>query len=128
MAVTRRSRNGPGTGARAMAARPTGPISGRTATAAAPRSPTMATGLAAPANHPGGDGSASVTLSAFARVYAPATLPPVALLRGGTMNTVANGCGVSRGSPDSLLSSLASRVHAGVALHSSARSTIATSR
>ena len=73
----------------------------------------------------GGDGSASVTLSAFARVYAPATLPPVALLRGGTMNTVANGCGVSRGSPDSLLSSLASRVRAGVALHSSARSTLA---
>jgi diacylglycerol kinase (ATP) len=72
----------------------------------------------------GGDGSASVTLSTFARVYASAPLPPVALLRGGTMNTVANGCGTPRGNPVSLLASLAPRVRAGRGLHTSTRSTI----
>lgn len=73
----------------------------------------------------GGDGSASVTLSTFARVYAPEALPPVALLRGGTMNTVANGCATPRGNPESLLSSLAPRVRSGRGLHTSERSTMA---
>jgi diacylglycerol kinase family enzyme len=72
----------------------------------------------------GGDGSASVTLSTFARVYAPDALPPVALLRGGTMNTVANGCGAPRGNPAALLASLAPRVRSGNGLHTSQRSTI----
>lgn len=72
----------------------------------------------------GGDGSASVTFSTLARVLAPAPLPPVAFLRGGTMNTVANGCGTPRGDPVSLLSSLAPRVRSGRGLHTSRRSTI----
>jgi diacylglycerol kinase (ATP) len=73
----------------------------------------------------GGDGSASVTLSTVARVYGDAPLPAVALLRGGTMNTVANGAGTPRGTPTSLLASLAPRLRAGRGLHTSRRSTIA---
>ena len=72
----------------------------------------------------GGDGSASVTLSTFARVYAPDALPPISLLRGGTMNTVANGCATPRGAPASLLAALAPRLRAGRGLHTSRRSTI----
>ncbi len=72
----------------------------------------------------GGDGSASITLSAFARVYGRAPLPPVALLRGGTMNTVANGCSTPRGTPTSLLAGLVPRVRSGRGLRRSLRSTI----
>lgn len=58
----------------------------------------------------GGDGTAHVVLTAFARAYGGAPLPPVALLRGGTMNTVASGLGI-RGKPATLLSSLVDRYH-----------------
>lgn len=51
----------------------------------------------------GGDGSIGVTLSALRRAYGSAQLPRIALLRGGTMNTVANSIGVRRGSPEDLL-------------------------
>jgi diacylglycerol kinase family enzyme len=44
----------------------------------------------------GGDGTASTTLTAIWRAYGAQSLPNVALLRGGTMNTVATSLGVSR--------------------------------
>lgn len=72
----------------------------------------------------GGDGSASITLSTFATVYGSEALPEVAFLRGGTMNTVANGSGTPRGNPTKLLTSLASRLRSGGDVHRSQRSTI----
>jgi diacylglycerol kinase family enzyme len=54
----------------------------------------------------GGDGTNHVTLTGFIDVYRGATMPQVALLRGGTMNTVANSVGVRRGRPDGLLGRL----------------------
>ncbi len=51
----------------------------------------------------GGDGTASTTLTALARAYGPRRFPAIALLRGGTMNTVASSLGVSRRSPAALL-------------------------
>jgi diacylglycerol kinase (ATP) len=57
----------------------------------------------------GGDGTGHVTLTGFLNVYDGNTMPHVALLRGGTMNTVANSVGVQRGRPEGLLARL---VHA----------------
>jgi diacylglycerol kinase family enzyme len=57
----------------------------------------------------GGDGTNGVTLTGFLKVYADEPLPPVAFLRGGTMNTVANAVGVPRGRPDGLLAHLIER-------------------
>lgn len=54
----------------------------------------------------GGDGTNHVTLTGFINVYEGAGLPHIAFLRGGTMNTVANSVGVSRGRPDGLLDRL----------------------
>lgn len=54
----------------------------------------------------GGDGTNHVTLTGFINVYEGAALPQVAFLRGGTMNTVANSVGVSRGRPEGLLDRL----------------------
>ena len=54
----------------------------------------------------GGDGTNHVTLTGFIDVYGGATMPQVALLRGGTMNTVANSVGVCRGRPEGLLGRL----------------------
>jgi diacylglycerol kinase family enzyme len=54
----------------------------------------------------GGDGTNHVTLSGFLDVYGASPLPRVALLRGGTMNTVADSVGVPRGKPDQLLRTL----------------------
>lgn len=52
----------------------------------------------------GGDGTNHVTLTGFIDVYRGSALPQIAFLRGGTMNTVANSCGVARGKPEGLLS------------------------
>jgi diacylglycerol kinase family enzyme len=60
----------------------------------------------------GGDGTAHVVLTAFVQAYGSDPLPPVALLRGGTMNTVASGVGV-HGTPAELLGALVARYHAG---------------
>jgi diacylglycerol kinase family enzyme len=57
----------------------------------------------------GGDGTNHVTITGFLEVYADEPLPPIAFLRGGTMNTVANSVGVPRGRPDGLLSSVIAR-------------------
>jgi diacylglycerol kinase (ATP) len=54
----------------------------------------------------GGDGTNHVTLTGFLDVYAGDTIPRVALLRGGTMNTVANSVGVAHGKPEGLLGRL----------------------
>jgi diacylglycerol kinase family enzyme len=54
----------------------------------------------------GGDGTGHVTLTGFLNVYDGRTMPHVALLRGGTMNTVANSVGVRHGRPEGLLDRL----------------------
>jgi diacylglycerol kinase (ATP) len=51
-------------------------------------------GIAVLAIH-GGDGSLHHALSAFIPAYGGTDLPPVALLRGGTMNTIARSLGIS---------------------------------
>lgn len=51
----------------------------------------------------GGDGTASATLTALWRAYGDRPLPAIALLRGGTMNTIATSLGVSQASPRELL-------------------------
>ncbi len=58
----------------------------------------------------GGDGTLHVVLTAFIEAYEGAPLPPVAILRGGTMNTIASGLGI-KGSPAELLSALLLRFH-----------------
>ncbi|MBX3230181.1 MAG: sphingosine kinase [Labilithrix sp.] len=54
----------------------------------------------------GGDGTNGTTITGFLDVYAGNALPRIAFLRGGTMNTVANACGVPRGKPEGLLERL----------------------
>jgi diacylglycerol kinase (ATP) len=54
----------------------------------------------------GGDGTASATLTALWQAWGAAPLPQIALLRGGSMNTVANSLGTGAGSPLSLLARL----------------------
>ncbi len=51
----------------------------------------------------GGDGTVSSALSALHRAYRDAPLPTIALLRGGTMNTIANALGIPRKQPEELL-------------------------
>ena len=58
----------------------------------------------------GGDGTLHHTLTAFLRVYGERPLPKIAILRGGTMNTVANSFGI-RGEPSALLFELLDRYH-----------------
>jgi diacylglycerol kinase family enzyme len=60
----------------------------------------------------GGDGTLHVVMTAFAKAYGDETLPPVAILRGGTMNTVASGLGIT-GTPAQLLEALSTRYHTG---------------
>lgn len=57
----------------------------------------------------GGDGTNHVTITGFLDVYEDQPLPPIAFLRGGTMNTVANAVGVPRGGPEGLLAGLIAR-------------------
>jgi diacylglycerol kinase (ATP) len=51
----------------------------------------------------GGDGTNHVTITGFLDVYGARALPQLAFLRGGTMNTVANSVGISKGKPEGLL-------------------------
>jgi diacylglycerol kinase family enzyme len=51
----------------------------------------------------GGDGTNHVTITGFLDVYGGRTLPQLAFLRGGTMNTVANSVGIARERPEGLL-------------------------
>ena len=51
----------------------------------------------------GGDGTVSGVVSALHRAFGGAPLPKIALLRGGTMNTIANSFGIARRQPEELL-------------------------
>ncbi len=57
----------------------------------------------------GGDGSNHVTITAFIEEYGQEQLPKIALLRGGTMNTISNACGI-RGSSAGILMNLVRKV------------------
>ena len=54
----------------------------------------------------GGDGTTSHTLTGFRKIYGEAALPKLVLLRGGTMNTAANGIGTAPGRPEQVLGRL----------------------
>lgn len=58
----------------------------------------------------GGDGTNHVTLTTFLKVYGEETLPKIAILRGGTMNNLAN-CLNIRGTPEKILSNLIIKYH-----------------
>jgi diacylglycerol kinase family enzyme len=60
----------------------------------------------------GGDGTIHVTLTAFLQVYGEAPFPKVAILPGGTLNTVARGLGI-RGDSQRLLYEILDRYHQG---------------
>jgi diacylglycerol kinase family enzyme len=68
----------------------------------------------------GGDGTGHYVLSAFARAYGDEPLPPVLLLRGGAMNTVAHGHGI-RGGPERILQEVLQRRRHGFPLRTVAR-------
>lgn len=60
----------------------------------------------------GGDGTIHVTLTAFLKVYDGASFPKVAILRGGTLNTIAKGLGI-KGKPQQILYEVIDRYHQG---------------
>lgn len=60
----------------------------------------------------GGDGTIHVTLTAFLQVYSGAPFPKVAILPGGTLNTIAAGLGI-RGRPQEMLYEVIDRYHQG---------------
>jgi diacylglycerol kinase (ATP) len=60
----------------------------------------------------GGDGTIHVTVTAFAQVYGDAPLPKIAILPGGTLNTIAAGVGI-RGKPQDMLYEVIDRYHQG---------------
>lgn len=72
----------------------------------------------------GGDGTNALTLTVFRRIWGDRPLPRLALLRGGTMNTVANAVGVPRLGPEALLTRLVERVAAGTELRCVERKTL----
>ncbi|MBX7147787.1 hypothetical protein K1X76_01770 [bacterium] len=61
----------------------------------------------------GGDGTIHCTLTTFIHEYGDKPLPRVALLRGGTLNTIAATMGV-KGTPESILSSVLVKYHENV--------------
>jgi len=71
----------------------------------------------------GGDGTAGITIAAFHEVYGD-DLPPFALLRGGTMNTVSNALHLPRGSPEKNLARLLARTLDGAVPPTALRSTL----
>lgn len=60
----------------------------------------------------GGDGTIHVTLSTFIKVYGAHPLPKIALLGGGTLNTIAKGLGVY-GDTQDVLYNIIDRYHSG---------------
>ena len=60
----------------------------------------------------GGDGTNHVTISTFIRVYGDHPLPTIALLRGGTMNTIAKSFGI-KGTTDTILFNIVEKYHTG---------------
>ena len=71
----------------------------------------------------GGDGTNHVTLTTFIDVYDGDPLPKIALLRGGTMNTVSNSLGI-RGTPPRLLANLVEKYYTGRPFETSRRDII----
>jgi diacylglycerol kinase (ATP) len=71
----------------------------------------------------GGDGSASLVLTAMLRAYGDKPLPRVAMLRGGTMNNVANSCGI-KGTPAGLMMNLVEKYRRGAPFETTFRDTI----
>ncbi len=71
----------------------------------------------------GGDGSASLVLTAMLREYGDKPLPQVAMLRGGTMNNVANSCGI-KGTPAGLMMNLVEKYRRGVPFETTFRDTL----
>jgi diacylglycerol kinase family enzyme len=71
----------------------------------------------------GGDGTIHYTLTAFIKTYAGAPLPKIAILRGGTMNTISNGLGIRgrRATPQQLLYNIIEDYHAGVRFQTTRR-------
>ena len=63
----------------------------------------------------GGDGTIHKTLTTFINVYGDTPLPKIALLRGGTMNNLANTFKI-HGTPERLLSNLILKYHEGIPL------------
>ncbi len=53
----------------------------------------------------GGDGTNHITLTTFLRIYGDKPLPKIALLRGGTLNTISNACDI-KGRPSGILFNL----------------------
>jgi diacylglycerol kinase (ATP) len=74
----------------------------------------------------GGDGTAHVVLTAFARAYGAAPLPRLLPLRGGSMNTVAHGHRI-RGRPERILREVLVRRRAGHPLRTVERDLLAVS-
>jgi diacylglycerol kinase family enzyme len=72
----------------------------------------------------GGDGTTSFVLTTFARVYGGSPLPPLALLRAGTMNTIANALGVAHLPPEALARRVVDIARAGGPLAIRERATI----
>lgn len=60
----------------------------------------------------GGDGTLHVTLTAFLQVYGDAPLPKIAILRGGTLNTIARSLGIF-GRTEQILYDVIDRYHQG---------------
>jgi len=71
----------------------------------------------------GGDGSASLVLTAMLREYGDKPLPQVAMLRGGTMNNVANSCGI-KGTPAGLMMNLVEKYRRGAPFETTFRDTL----
>ncbi len=68
----------------------------------------------------GGDGTNHVTLTKFIEVWGDHPLPKIALLRGGTMNTVSNAVGV-KGTPSRLLANLVEKYYTNQPFETTAR-------
>lgn len=71
----------------------------------------------------GGDGSNHVTLTAFVEVYGDQPLPRIAFLRGGTMNTISNACGI-KGTQAGLMMNLTEKYREGLPFETIQRDTI----
>lgn len=71
----------------------------------------------------GGDGSNHVTITAFIEEYGSTPLPKIAFLRGGTMNTISNACGI-KGSPAGIIMNLVRKLRDGVPFETVRRDTL----
>jgi diacylglycerol kinase family enzyme len=71
----------------------------------------------------GGDGSNHVTITAFIEEYGDDPLPKIALLRGGTMNTISNACGI-KGSQAGLMMNLVNKYRDGIPFETIHRDTM----